>query len=189
MKKHAALEALLSHVEDPKERERLTAAFHSLSQGDEKSFPVVFALVANGAAQSIAESAAAVMASADKICCSNEGRPLPFNRPTPQSNKSWPILVMGMALSGCIAAAAVFFPLRAHFEKQLQNHANQSNQIQELLSDLQQYGGGIRYYSAADQSGRAVRHLIVDGGAAPPQDVFLNASGQATIVLPHPNTP
>lgn len=191
MESNPALAAILSGVTNPAERERIAQAFHSLSQGDEMSFPVVFALVANGTARSVAQSAAAIRESAERI---QRAATAPAQSPAvsqiravdvTRKPKRKAILVGTTAglLVSTFSISGGFFVMRNHFEAKAAALAAQHTASQDLVENLRTSGGELRFYATRDAAGKAVRTVAIDAGTRRPLEAFLNAAGQAIVLL------
>lgn len=194
MESDPALKAILAGVSDPAERQRIAAAFHSLSQGDERSFPVVFALVASGTARSVAQSAASIRENADRIL-STPGLPAKHAvKPAESAPDSWKGKLMagvavGLTLAG-LGSAACFLVLKNRYDSRAAKLAAQYAECSELVKTLHLNGGELRFYAGRNADGKTVRVLTIDGGLTPPLEAFLNSSGHAIILLnPLPQDP
>lgn len=213
--KNPALTAILTGITDAAERERITNAYHSLSEGDERSFPVVFALVSNATALSIAESADRVEKAIDvfiehknqtdvnSTAASSIATPVARQRKAQRtdaqlkSNASSgasllvPILVAlfvsGVSLASGYALMSRTFAARE--EANAQHLERTYTEAHELISDLRSAGGGLRYYNGKDVRGNPVRVLTLDGGLVKPTNAFLTETDTATIILPPLKTP
>ncbi|MES2704981.1 MAG: hypothetical protein V4726_00100 [Verrucomicrobiota bacterium] len=190
MESNPALNAILAGVTDPQERERIAKAFDSLSQGDEMSFPVVFALVANGTARSVAQSAALIKDCAD---CIRSAAAVPQRGPVPRTEAAWTVksrrtrptpvgLAVGLIVAGAGACGSFVF-FKSRFETRAVSLATQYAQTAELVETLRATGGELRFYAARDEAGKTVLTLAVDGGTSHPREAFLNAAGQAIVLL------
>lgn len=184
MESNPALSAILTGISDPAERERIARAFHSLSQGDEMSYPVVFALVANGAARSVAESAAIIKVCSDRFPNAEAAQPRTVvTEKGGEPNTALIGLIAGLLVAGAgIWGGFAFF--KSRFETKAAALASQYTQSAELVETLRAGGGALRFYAARDESGKKVRLLAVDGGKNGPREAFLNAAGQAIVLLP-----
>lgn len=185
-----ALTAILAGVTDPAERERIAKAFHSLSGGDEMSFPVVFALVANGTARSVAQSAALIEDCADRI---RSAVAAPQQRGVSRTEAAGAVksgrirpalagLVAGLVVAGAgVSGSFMFF--KSRFEARAAALTAQYARTAELVETLRATGGGLRFYAARNAAGKTVLTPAVDGGTRPPLEAFLNAAGQAIVLL------
>lgn len=95
--------------------------------------------------------------------------------------------IMAGAVAGGVAAyvsaVMLFDVVKKQTDVELARMSNEIRENGQLLADLRDCSGELRYYPA-EYKGKSVRILTIDSGATKPTEAYINASGAATVILP-----